>query len=69
MGCPGGSSGRARTIERLGPDRSDKGSIPARGPLQHVLPSISHTFLPISLSIIKQKMHKIKRKNIYIIYM
>ena len=31
------------------PDRSHPGLIPARGPLLLVLPSISHTFLSISL--------------------
>ena len=34
---------------RLSPDGSDSGSIPACGPLLHVLPSISHAFLSISL--------------------
>ena len=38
-----------RVPHRLNPDRSDPGSNPARGPLVHVLPSISHSFLSSSL--------------------
>ena len=34
---------------RLSPDHSIPGSIPARGHLLNVLPSISHTYLSISL--------------------
>ena len=47
----GSSPGRAYRAYRSGrrPDRSGPGLIPARGPLLHVLPSISHTFLTCTL--------------------
>ena len=38
-----------RVALKLSPDRSDPGSIPARGPVLHVLPSTSHIFMSISL--------------------
>ena len=38
-----------RVPYRLSPDHSDPGSNPARGPLLHVLPYISHSFLSITL--------------------
>ena len=38
-----------RVAYRSSPDRSDLGPTPPRGPWLHVLPSISHTFLSISL--------------------
>ena len=42
-----------RVPYRLSPERSDPGLSPSRVHLLHALPSISHTFLSISLSNIK----------------
>ena len=52
-GCAQGLKYLEPGAQRLSPKRSDPGSSPARGHLLHVLPSISHTFLSISLSNIK----------------
>ena len=62
-GCAQGQKYLEPGAQRLSPKRSDPGSSPARGHLLNVLPSISHTFLSISLYNKALKCKKYNKKN------